>query len=74
VESTMTDDIRDWALRLLVRRQRLRLQLLDLDHATRQQGSAQNVRAEVASQPRSLTALAAMAEQLCAHTTAVRPL
>jgi hypothetical protein len=76
VELTMMSDIldsRDWVLRVLVRRQRLRLQLGGADGAAHEQDPAMGIRAGDTPQTRSLAALAAMAEQLCARGTAVGP-
>jgi hypothetical protein len=59
-------DSRDWVLRLLVRRQLLRLRLGDPCGAASKRGAAARVRVEKKVQACSLAVLVAMAEQLCA--------
>jgi hypothetical protein len=68
VDSTLTNEIRnsrDWALRLLVRRQRLRLALRKSTNDTRRQRPRAGGPGGV-TQPHSLALLAAVAEELCA--------
>jgi hypothetical protein len=68
VNSTLTREIqdsRDWALGLLLRQQRLRLRLCAARSTAR--APAPEVRARVALRARSLPALAAEAERLCAR-------
>ncbi len=68
MNSTLTREIqdsRDWALSLLLRQQRLRLRLCAARPTAR--APTPVVRARVTSRVRSLPALAAEAERLCAR-------